>query len=258
MKNINYINLSFLFLVCLILNSCAAQGQWLNKVKDQANQATDQLKSTTGTKSITEGEAARALRDALDNGAKNSVSVVSVADGYFKSPDIKIPFPPDAKKVEDKLRELGMGKKVDDAVLSINRAAEDAAHAAKPILVDAIKNMTVRDAINIVKGKNDEGTEYLKRNTSEALYGLFKPSIKTSLDKVNATKHWSTVINTYNKIPFIEKVDPDLDDYVTKLALKGLFKMIAKEEKKIRENPLARVTDMLKKVFGWVDDQKGP
>ena len=257
MKIFTYINLSILIFVALLFHSCASQGQWLNKVKDQANQAADQLKSSTPSKSITEGEAAQALRDALDNGAKNSVNVVSVADGYFKSPEIKIPFPPDAKKVEDKLRELGMDKKVDDAVLSINRAAEDAANAAKPIFVDAIKKMTVKDALNIVKGKDDEGTEYLRRTTGETLYGLFKPSIKTSLDKVNATKHWSTVMNAYNKIPFVEKVNPDLEDYVTRLALKGLFKMIAKEEKKIRDNPLARVTDMLKKVFSWVDDQKG-
>ena len=134
--------------------------------------------------------------------------------------------------------------------------AEDAANEAKPIIVQAIKNMTVRDAINIVKGEDNEATNYLKKNTFDSLYQKFIPPIQTSLEKVNATKHWSTVISRYNKIPMVQKVNPDLDDYVTRKALDGLFIMIAKEEKKIRDKPLARVTETLKKVFDWVDSQK--
>ncbi len=255
MKFLSPLKLYSLSLILLIFGSCAAQGNLLNKVKEEANKAKSQLNAPAASKSITEGEAAQALKDALDNGAKQTVDVVSKANGYLGNPEIKIPFPPDAKKVEDKLRSMGMGNKVDEAVESINRAAEDAAIAAKPILVDAIKQLTVRDAINIVKGEKDAATQYLTRTTNQAIYDLFKPKIGVSLDKVNATKHWSTVMNTYNKIPFVEKVNPDLEDYVTKMALKGLYTMIAKEEKKIRENPMARVTDMLKKVFGWLDDQ---
>ena len=232
LKPFKILLLSFCF---LILASCAAQNNFLNKVKDEANKMTNQAPGEK-PQNITESEAAQALKEALDNGAKNTVDMVSKADGYMGNPEIKIPFPPDARKVETKLRDLGMDNKVDQAVESINRAAEDAANAAKPILVDAIKRMTVRDAINIVKGNDDAATQYLKRTTNDAIYDLFKPKIGRSLDKVNATKHWGTVMTTYNKLPFVEKVNPDLEDYVTKMALKGLYTMIAKEEKKIREN----------------------
>ena len=255
MKRLKPFKLLILPLSFLLISSCTAQGNLLNKVKSEAGKITNQATGGTKTQNITEGEAAQALKEALDNGAKNTVDMVSKADGYMGNPEIKIPFPPDAKKVEDKLRDLGMDNKVDQAVESINRASEDAANAAKPILVDAIKKLTVRDALNIVKGNEDAATQYLKRTTNEAIYDLFKPKISVSLDKVNATKHWGTVMTTYNKIPFVEKVNPDLEDYVTKMALKGLYTMIAKEEKKIRENPIARVTDMLKKVFGWLDNQ---
>ena len=150
MKFLSPLKLYSLSLILLIFGSCAAQGNLLNKVKE-ANKAKSQLNAPAASKSITEGEAAQALKDALDNGAKQTVDVVSKANGYLGNPEIKIPFPPDAKKVEDKLRSMGMGNKVDEG--DINRAAEDAAAAAKPILVDAIKQLTVRDAINIVKGE---------------------------------------------------------------------------------------------------------
>ncbi len=244
-----------IFLSAIISFSLNAQS--LKNLKNKTLNLKENL-STNSSKasSISETEAAQALREALDNGIKNSVDMVSKVDGYLNNPEIKIPFPPDAKRVEDKLRKLGMNKLVDDAVLYINKAAEDAATEAKPIFLAAIKNMTVKDAINIVKGGENEATNYLKQSTSEELYKKFLSPIKTSLEKVNATKHWSTVMNTYNKIPMVQKVNPDLDDYVTKKALDGLFLMIGKEEKKIREKPFARVTEILKKVFNWVDSQK--
>ncbi len=195
-------------------------------------------------------EAAKAIKESLIKGTSSGTETVSKTDGYFKSPEIKIPFPEDAKKVEQKLRTIGAGKKVDEAILSINRAAEMAAIEAKPIFVTAIKQLTVRDAINIVKGEDDAATKYLNRTTNAILYEKFKPIIVTALEKTNATKHWETVITTYNKIPMIKKVNPDLEDYVTKKAIYGLFIMIAREEKRIRENPAARTTDLLKKVFG--------
>tara|TARA_Y100001958_G_C21240883_1_gene568559 strand:- start:8 stop:769 length:762 start_codon:yes stop_codon:yes gene_type:complete len=250
------IKYTFFLIFCFSI-SFSADAQSLKGLKNKALNLKNNLKNTSKSlPSITEDEAATALRDALNNGINNSVEIVSKVDGYLQNPEIKIPFPPDAKKIEDRLRSLGLNKLVDDAILFINRAAEDAATEAKPIIIQAIKNMTVKDAINIVKGKEDEGTNYLKKNTFDSLYKKFIPPIEISLEKVNATKHWSTVINRYNKIPLVQKVNPDLDDYVTRKALDGLFIMIAKEEKKIREKPLARVTETLKKVFDWVDNQK--
>ncbi len=245
------------YLFFLVFISFSLQGQSLKGLKNKALKLKENLKnSPPKVPSISEDEAAQALREALNNGINNSVEIVSKVDGYLQNPEIKIPFPPDAKKIEDRLRSLGMNKLVDDAILFINRAAEDAATEAKPIIVQAIKNMTVKDAINIVKGEEDEGTNYLKKNTFDSLYQKFIPPIQISLEKVNATKHWSAVISRYNKIPMVQKINPDLDDYVTRKALDGLFIMIAKEEKKIREKPFARVTETLKKVFDWVDNQK--
>ena len=250
------IKYTFFLIFCFSI-SFSADAQSLKGLKNKAINLKNNLKNNSKSlPSITEDEAATALRDALNNGINNSVEIVSKVDGYLQNPEIKLPFPPDAKKIEDRLRSLGLNKLVDDAILFINRAAEDAATEAKPIIIQAIKNMTVKDAINIVKGKEDEGTNYLKKNTFDSLYKKFIPPIEISLEKVNATKHWSTVINRYNKIPLVQKVNPDLDDYVTRKALDGLFIMIAKEEKKIREKPLARVTETLKKVFDWVDNQK--
>jgi len=143
-----------------------------------------------------------------------------------------------------------LGSKVDEVVLSINRAAEDAAKSAEQVFVGAIKGMTVSDAIQIVKGKNDAATQYLSKTTSPELRTKFRPIIKASLDKVDATRLWTDVINTYNQIPFVSKQNPDLTEYVTNKAIDGLFVMIAKEELKIRQNPAARTTEILKKVFG--------
>jgi hypothetical protein len=200
--------------------------------------------------SFTEQEAAQGIREALVNGTGKSVDLVSLADGYFGNAEIKIPFPEDARVVESTLRSMGMGKQVDDAILSINRAAEDAAHEAKPIFVDAITAMSIQDAIGIVKGEDNAATEYLRKSTSLELNKKFQPVISKSLDRVQATRYWADVINTYNRIPFVQKVNPDLSAYVTGLAIDGLFIMISREEKKIRKDPLARTSDLLKKVFG--------
>ena len=242
------------FLILYISISFSVDAQSLKILKNKAQNLKNNLNKTIPT--ITEDDAAKALKEALNNGINNSVDIVSKTDGYLQNQEIKIPFPPDAKKIEDRLRSLCLNKLVDDAILFINRAAENAATEAKPLIIQAIKNMTIKDAINIVKGKEDEATDYLKINTFDSLYKKFLPPIEISLEKVNATKHWSNVVNRYNKIPLIQKVDPDLDDYVTRKALDGLFIMIAKEEKKIREKPLARVTETLNTVFDWVDNQK--
>ncbi|MFO7371091.1 MAG: DUF4197 domain-containing protein [Bacteroidales bacterium] len=198
----------------------------------------------------TESEAAQGIREALIKGTNEGISIVSVVDGYFKNSEIKIPFPPEAANIENKLRAVGLGAQVDKAILSINRAAEDAAKEAKPIFVSAITGMTIMDAINIVKGQDNAATQYLQKTTSLQLNDKFKPVIRNSLDKVNATKYWSELITTYNKIPLVEKMNPDLASYVTDKAIDGLFVMIAREELKIRKDPVARTTEILRKVFG--------
>jgi hypothetical protein len=205
---------------------------------------------TAGGTGLTEQDAAGGIREALIQGTSEGVQTISKLDGYFGNPEIKIPFPAEAVSIEKSLRSLGMEKQVNQVVLSLNRAAENAAQEAKPIFVAAIKKMTITDAINIVRGNNDAATRYLEKNTTKELSGKFQPVIKTSLDKVNATKYWSDVINTYNAIPFVEKINPNLTEYVTNKALEGLFTMIAKEEMSIRKDPAARTTELLRKVFG--------
>lgn len=197
----------------------------------------------------TADEVARGLKEALTQGATKGTGLVSQLDGYFKNPEIKIPFPPEVKLVETKLRALGMGKQVDEFVLSLNRAAEDAAKEAAPIFVGAIQKMTIQDAYQVLKGEPDAATQYLKRTTSPELKTKFTPVVKNSLNKVNATKYYADLVNYYNRIPFVQKVNPDLSSYATDMAIQGLFVMIAKEEKNIRKDPLARTTDLLKKVF---------
>jgi len=199
---------------------------------------------------FTENEAIQGIREALIKGTDEGVKIISVVDGYFGNSEIKIPFPPEASNIESKLRSMGLGNQVDKAVLSINRAAENAAKEAKPIFVAAITGMSIRDAINIVKGQDNAATLYLQNATTTELKRKFQPVIKNSLDKVDATKYWTDIINTYNKIPLVQKMNPDLAGYVTDKAIQGLFVMIAKEELKIRKDPLARTTEILKKVFG--------
>jgi hypothetical protein len=239
MKKLSFYALALLL---FLLPSCS-NAQFLKKVSKA-------LETTTSTTGFTEDEAAAAIREALIKGTGESVNLVSVVDGYFKNPEIKIPFPPEAVSIESKLRAVGLGAQVDKAVLSINRAAEDAAKEAKPIFVAAVKGMSIREAINIVRGKENAATEYLKNTTSPELKLKFRPVIEQSLNEVNATKYWTDVINSYNKIPLVQKMNPDLAAYVTDRAIEGLFIMIAKEELKIRKDPVARTTELLKKVFG--------
>ncbi len=236
--------LALILVSALILaNTIQTSAQILTGAQNLLNQA-------TGGSSYTEKEAADGIKEALTNGTTNAAKVVSIKDGYFKSPEIKIPFPQDVKVIETKLRAIGLGKKVDEAILSINRAAEDAGKEATPIFVTAVKAMTITDAINIVKGENDAATKYLKQSSSTELNTKFKPVIKTSLDKVGATKYWTEIITAYNKIPKVKKLNPDLAQYVTGKAIDGLFVMVAKEELKIRKDPAAQVSALLKKIFG--------
>lgn len=208
------------------------------------------LKKTLEGESLSTEEVAQGLKEALTNGVSKGSDLVSKVDGYFKNPEIKIPFPPEVKQVETTLRQMGLGNEVDRFVLTLNRGAEDAAKEAKPIFIEAVRQMTIQDAWAILRGEKDAATQYLKKTTSAQLKEKFKPVIQQSLNKVNATKYYGDLVNTYNKIPLVQKVNPNLDEYATDEAIKGLFVMIAKEEKNIRENPVARTTELLKKVFG--------
>lgn len=235
-----------IILLSLVLGACTTAQ--INQALTEANKA---LGTPTQSLTPTTEEVGGGLKEALINGISKGSDLVSVTDGYFKNAEIKIPFPPDVKKVEDKLRQLGFGNKVDDFVMTLNRGAEEAAKEAKPIFINAIKQMTIQDAWALLKGNPDAATQYLKRTTTPQLREKFSPVVQVALDKVSATKYYSDVINTYNKIPFVDKVNPDLNAYATDKAIEGLFVMVAKEEKNIRENPVARTTDLLKKVFGY-------
>jgi hypothetical protein len=216
----------------------------------QINQTLGDINKSMGSETpLSTAEVAEGLKEALIKGISTGSDLASSVDGYFKNPEIKIPFPPEVQKVETKLRQIGLGNEVDKFVLTLNRGAEDAAKEAKPIFIEAIRQMTIPDAWGILKGNDDAATQYLKRTTSGLLKDKFKPVINNSLQKVSATRYYSDIVNTYNKIPLTEDVNPNLDDYATDKAIEGLFTMIAKEEKNIRQDPLARTTDLLKKVF---------
>lgn len=209
----------------------------------------NKIKQALGGAALSTEEVGKGLKEALTKGVSKGTDLAAQVDGFYKNADIRIPFPPEIKKVEDRLRQIGLGSEVDKFVLALNRAAEDAAHEAKPIFISAIQQMTIQDAWGILKGEDDAATQYLNRTTSAQLHEKFKPVIQKSLEKVNATQYYSDLINAYNKIPFVEKINPELDDYATDKAVEGLFVMVAKEEKNIRENPGARTTDLLKRVF---------
>jgi hypothetical protein len=201
-------------------------------------------------------EIGRGLKEALTNGISKGVDVLSARDGYFNSP-YKILLPAEARKVTDRLRVIpGFEKLEDNLVERINRGAEDAAKEAKPIFVNAIRSMSFQDAKGILLGEDNAATMFLQRTTTEQLYEKFNPKIVASLDKVGANELWKKAIDAYNKIPLVTKINNDLDDYITREALKGLFAKVQDEEKNIRRNPGARSTALLKKVFSRQDSTR--
>ena len=225
-----------LFLTIVTLSSC---------------EVLNQVSTTTGAGGYTESEAAEAIKQALGQGLGKAVLQLNTTDGFFKDAFYKILLPPDAKKVENTLRSIGLGKEVDKAILQINRGAEDAAGYARPIFVDAITSMTLSDAIGLVKNGDTSATHFFRVKTTEKLIVAFTPVIKSSLDKVNATKYYGDIINTYNSFPTtINKINPDLTSFVTGKATDALFDLVAKEERNIRSNFAARTTELLRKVFG--------
>jgi hypothetical protein len=190
------------------------------------------------------------LKEALTVGTGNAVSLVSVTDGYFSNQAIKILMPDKVQKVADVLGKAGYQKQVDEFVVSMNRAAEKAAPQAKSIFVSAIKEMSIEDAKKILNGGDTAATEFFKGKTSARLYETFKPIVSSSMDEVGATRNYKEMMGRYTALPFMKAESVDLDHHVTNKSLDGLFYMVGQEEKKIRTDPAARVTDLLKTVFG--------
>ncbi|WP_215224304.1 DUF4197 domain-containing protein [Echinicola shivajiensis] len=235
------INRIFGVLFIFILVSCTASE--VNKFIQGASQGT-----------LSEADVSAGLKEALVKGISVGVESASSTDGFLGNELIRIALPEDVRKVESTLRRFGLGNEVDKAITTINRGAENAAMEAKPIFINAIKQLSIQDAWDILKGGDDAATQYLKRTTSDQLTELFKPHVQESLNQVGATKHYSELVNAYNRVPTTkDKLDPDLNSYVTNMAIEGLFKLVAEEEKAIREDPLERTSILLKRVFAAQD-----
>ncbi len=233
----------------LALLSADAQGlKGLLKKDSSGKTGLGKIVNTNSKSGLSNDDIISGLKEALSVGTNNASRQLSSVDGFFKDAAIKILMPEEAKKVESKLRSLGMGKQVDNAILSMNRAAEDASKEVAPIFMNAIKGMSIGDGLGILQGGDFAATHYLKDKTTASLTEKFRPIIEASLQKVDATKHWNAVFTTYNKFSS-EKVNTDLVAYVTEKALAGLFHQVGLEEQKIRKDPFARTTDLLKKVF---------
>lgn len=218
-----------------------------------------------GGGSLSNDKIVNGLKEALNVSTRNAVNITSVTDGFFKNPEIFIPFPPEVKQVRDVVEKVGMKPQVDEFVKQLNRAAETAVKEATPIFVGAITSMTISDGMQLLKGGDNAATKFLENKTRPQLYSKFTPVVQSALDKVQITRYWNPIFTQYNKygstlnsvgslfgqgnkVP--ANVNPDLKGYVTNKALDGLFKMMAKEETKIRKDPAARVNDLLKTVFG--------
>ena len=198
-------------------------------------------------------EIGKALKEALQQGTAKSTTILSAENGFFGNAAVKILFPPEAQKAEKTLRQLGLNQLCDNVILSLNRAAEDAAKEAEPIFVDAVKTMSLADVSNILLGPPDAATQYFKRTTTARLTANFKPVIQASLNKVQATKYYGDAAGRYNRLPFVKHINPDITDYATQKAIDGLFIEIAKEELNIRQNLSNRSTPMMQKVFAFAD-----
>ena len=206
-----------------------------------------------GNGGISQLDIGNGLRQALDLGVDKQVSKLTLKDGFYHNQLVKILLPEELQKVDKALRDIGLGSLADDGIKVLNRAAEDAVGEATPIFIDAVKGITFNDAKNILLGNKDAATQYLNGKTQTALYAKFNPVIKNSFAKVGADQIWENLINKYNAIPFTNNVNPDLTDYVTNEALKGVYKMIAVEELEIRQKVSSRTTSLLQKVFALQD-----
>ncbi|MEY4604914.1 MAG: hypothetical protein RIT43_2206 [Bacteroidota bacterium] len=235
-----------LLILSLSLSSC-------DVLQDAANIVSTPTQPTKPQ--LTNDEVIAGLKEALNVGIKNSVNLTSVTDGFLKNNDIRLPFPEDAIKVKQKAIELGMTGKVEQFETTLNRAAEEATKEALPIFADAIKNMSVSDGFAILNGGDGAATKFLRDNTTAKLVTAFSPKVEAAISKVKLTDYWNPIITKYNSVVKLtggEQMNPDLNKYITERAIKGLFHMVEIEENKIRKDPLARVSDLLQKVFGSI------
>lgn len=221
------------------------------KLEDDAKNDLKGNGTSTATP-LSSDDIVKGLREALTVGTNSATSIASKADGFYKNPRLFIPWPPEAQAMKDKLMKLGFEKKIEEFETSLNRAAEEAAKSAAPIFVNAITSMNISDGLAILKGNDTAATNYLRKTTYTPLTDKFKPVVRDAIEKVKVTSYWTPLVTAYNKIPGVKKQNPDLEDYVTKRGANGVFVLVADEEAKIRNNPAARVTDILKKVFGSV------
>lgn len=247
----------FLINITFLSNPCSAQidlGDTMEKAKEKTEGA---LEGKDGKNSnLTREEVVKGLKEALRTAAKKSAEKVSQKNGFLDRPAIKIPFPPEAKEVKQQALSLGMKSQVDKFVTRLNRAAEKASEKAAPIFLDAIKDMSINEAFDILNGSDTAATHYLRNNTTSGLTDEFLPIVKDALDEVHITRYWKPLAKKYNKTTMLtgkKNVNPDLDQYVTHKAIDGLFYMVGQEEGKIRKDPQARVTDILEKVFSEQD-----
>lgn len=234
---------SIIILLLSLFIASSAYAGLLDKMREYREKER-QSRNEPDTDTIVSG-----LKEALSIGAKNGVKSVSQVDGYFGNPLIKIPMPEKIQRIEKALRKAGFNKEVDRFILSMNRAAEKAAPQALTLFVDSVKGMTIPDAVGILRGNDTAATDYLKSKTFNELYQSFKPSISSSMNDVGVTRTFKEMMDKTRRIPFLKKESVDLDHYVTSKALDGLFTMVGQEEKKIRKDPAARVTELLKTVF---------
>jgi len=246
--------LSISLIAAALFLGATAHADLLDKAKSLLNK--DKAKQTSSSESAGKGGGAldqdtvsAGLKEALSIGVKNAVQTVSTTDGYFKNPAIKIPLPEKVQRVEKPLRKVGLSKQVDEFIVTMNRAAEKAAPAAKDIFIGAVKEMTIVDAIAILRGGDTAATDYLRSKTYGKLYGAFKPTVARAVQDVGVTRAYQNLVDKAKKTKLIKDESLDLDHHVTSKALDGLFYMLGQEEKKIRKDPAAQVTDLLKKVF---------
>ena len=221
-----------------------------------ANTAGVSLSTENTSPALSNQEVISGLKEALTIGAKKGAQQASAVGGFLKNDFIRLPFPPDAKKVRDKAMQWGLDKKVEKFEATLNQAAEEACKTAAPIFVNAITNMSVKDGFAILKGNENAATTYLKDNTSKALYQAFLPEVKKAIEMVKLTAYWEPLAKKYNQSTLLTGNDPinaDLNDYVTKRAMEGLFHLVELKEREIRKDPLSRTTDLLKKVFSTID-----
>jgi hypothetical protein len=235
-------------LIMVVFPACKSGS---GNVGQSVQQVLSAISPSSQRDTLTQEELIGGLKDALKVGTEKAVALASQTDGFFKNPEIFIPWPPEAMEMKEKLLKLGFEKQVGEFELSLNRAAEEASKKAVPVFVQAITSMSIRDGWEILHGSDTAATNYFRKTTFQPLKNEFLPVVKNAIESVKVTSYWNPLANAYNKIPGVKKVNPDLNEYTTVLAINGLMKLIAKEEARIRKDPAARVTDLLKKVFGY-------